>query len=576
MLLFRPYKTKLKHRLENYRLDVRAILRDLSVLFLLLIFSSLIFTATSYTLKFVLDAKFISIAPELLLILSFNLFFPLVFFTSLSSALSNLYQSEDIELLLSSPLSPLKLFLQKTLVVGIESSWMAIISITPFLLGFGASYGASPLYYILMPLFLALFVLIPSAIAMIISIVWGLVVPRIPPLALISTIGGIGIFILHKILGILGSYLAGDANKGDALIFSAIDKYSDFGESWSPATWLAKSLSPFLYTPADNGTLELGIETISRFICGLGAGSSSLILFLSIGYILSLHLYSKSLSSMWGKGSKVLSLELKLPTLLSKKFPCPRAFKQEFSMFKKEALEFFRDSTQIVQTLFLLSIMGIYLYILNYQHSIEPFMKGISPEGWRGILLLINITLECFISIAMATRLVFPSLSREGRAIWIIQTCPLELSKFVYTKYIFWCIPIVILMSLLSTISQYFIYQMISVSIAKLVLTITSVLSLNALALFLGARFSEFDWESRSQLVASLGSLIFMLSGLLLIGFNLGVSTTIINSIAQNSPYIIQFYVLIIFLASINIALSVAFLRLASSSLKKKLAQEVG
>lgn len=574
MLLFRPYKTKLKHRFENYRLDFRAIVRDVSVLFLLFIFSSLIFTATSFTLRFVLDAKFISIAPELLLILSFNLFFPLVFFTSLSSALSNLYQSEDIELLLSSPLSPLSLFVQKTLVVATESSWMAIISVTPFLLGFAASYGASPLYYILLPIFLALFVLIPSSIAMSISIVWGLIIPRIPPLALISIIGGIGIFILHKILSILGSYLSGDASNGDALFLSAIDKYSNFGESWSPATWLAKSLSPFLYTPGSNNTLELGIDTISRFVCGVSAGASSLVLFLSIGYMLSLHCYSKALSSMWGRGSKVLSFKLKLPRLLSKKFLCPQAFKQEFSLFKKEALEFFRDSTQIVQTLFLLSIMGIYLYILNYQHSIEPFMKGMSPEGWRGILLLVNITLECFISIAMATRLVFPSLSREGRAIWIIQTSPLNLSKFVYTKYIFWCIPIVILISILSTISQYFIYQMISVSIAKLILTIASVLSLNALALFLGARFSEFDWESRSQLVASLGSLIFMLSGLLLIGLNLGIGTTILNSISQNSPYIVQFYVLIIFLASINIALSGAFLRLASSTLERKLAEE--
>ncbi|HMO18786.1 MAG TPA: hypothetical protein PKA63_11390 [Oligoflexia bacterium] len=572
MLLLRPLKSRFSSRFRSYKKAPSAIFRDILITTLLFVFSLLIFGIAWWTLNQLSKETTLLLPPELLLVFSFNIFIPMIFFTALSSAISQYFQSEDLELLLASPISKCKFFLQRSLVVSAESAWMSIISLLPFLLAFSVSFQASNLYYFILPLYLILFVLIPSSFAILVSVLWGLIIPRIPPLIIVSFVVISGTYLLAQLFSLIGFYLSNTDQIDTSVLLTAVSKIESFGSSWSPGTWLAKGLSPFLMS---SGLEDINQTTnINTLLYSTLAGLSCLGCFGSMGYLTFSNFYPQALSNVWGKNQKVLAKKAAPTNSIIKLAEIPDPIRSYLALFKKESLDFFRDSSQIVQALFLISILGIYLYVLRFQQNLLTLFKDINPEAWDNMLIIANLTLECFILVAMATRLVFPSLSREGRGIWILQTSPVPLSRLIIVKYIFWSLPIAVIVSILSFVSFYLQYHTISVAIVKVLISLSSVSVVTALGMFLGARFSNFLWESRSQLIASFGSLVYMVSALSLMVLLMLASTPVLLMLTRNIEESIPpnfSYLLTACIFTMNILLAKVFLEMSGKNLKKKL-----
>lgn len=570
MILLKPFASHIKTRKKEYSQNRSSLFRDLSIGVLLFVFSSLIYLTSRWILKEIGKDSTIALPPELPLIFSFNIFLPMIFFTALSGALSHFFYSEDLELLLASPIKRIKFFLQKYLIVALETSWMSIIALLPFLLSFTSVYHVSSMYYLLLPIYIILFVLIPSGLAIVFGILWALIIPLIPSFIFISIAIITGTYFLYEFLNLLTYYLQNTTTINPDIILSGFSKISNFGSTWSPATWLAKGLAPFMNTQEEPQLLEHS-ELFFIFGYTVLATISLLLLSLSSAYILFLLFYRKALGLVWGKQKKILRLKNENSPKLVNKVQLPNSLRHFYGLIKKELVEFYRDPSQLVQTFFLLSIVGFYLYILKFQQNIYPLMKGMSPEIWSRVLLFIHLLLECFITVAMATRLLFPSISREGRSVWILQCSPVTSQKIILSKYLFWAVPITLLISLLSGVSFYLQFQSVQISMIKLLISASMVASITALAINLGARFSNFSWESRSQLIASFGSLIFMVSALLLSAITIIVSLPLFLSILSIKTITLSHLLLGALILTINGYTTIFLLKKAGLTLSKKL-----
>ncbi len=569
MILLRPFHSAIKIRQHEYRTQKTAVLRDTLVLFLLFTFSLLIFFGSRWVLKEISkDTNFILI-PEIPLIFSFNIFFPMIFFTALSGVISQFFTSEDLELLLASPISKIKFFFQRYLIVAIETSWMSIISILPFLLSFTTIYHASGLYYVLIPLYLLLFLLIPSALALLFGIIWALIIPRIPGYILITGALLTGIVLFNELITLISQYLENTDSFNPNVILSAMDRFTNFGSHWSPATWMAQGLAPFLSVSEVSAHKNHSL-LYYKFLLSVLASFGLLGFVSGTAYILHLYLYHSALSQVWGRQKKVLTA-IRPPQIFRKPVFIPQRIRRAAGAFKKEALEFVRDPSQLIQTFFLLSIIALYIYLLRFQQNLYPLIQGLQKDVWEKALLLIHLTLECFIIVAMMTRLLFPSISREGRSIWILQCSPITSREIILYKYLFFCIPISVLVGFLSGVSFYLQFNNTLITTIKIIISVSMTTTIGALAVFLGSRFAQFTWESRSQLVASFGSLIFMVSGLMLAGFSIILSIPLFESLRKDTTISSLHVLLLLLILLTNLSTCLFLLKKAGISLHKKL-----
>ena len=179
----------------------------------------------------------------------------------------------------------------------------------------------------------------------------------------------------------------------------------------------------------------------------------------------------------------------------------------------------------------LTGIATVYVYNLRLVSALDQ-LPAESVLWWRGLLFLINICLGAFVSTAICTRFIFPSVSIEGRAFWILRAAPLDLAALLQLKFKSWIGPVTLINAAVFTLGAYAIGAQIGVVILSFYLSICMAYGIVGLALGLGALFSDFSIESPSQLAAGLGSLTFMLSSTLLIFLSVAPLWGLLETIA--------------------------------------------
>ena len=195
---------------------------------------------------------------------------------------------------------------------------------------------------------------------------------------------------------------------------------------------------------------------------------------------------------------------------------------------------------------------------------------------WRKILFVLNFSIETFMLVALSLRLTLPSLSREGRAAWIFQVSPIRSKTIILSKLIVLSLPIMTMMGFLSFFSHYVSTHDIVSSALKALYILTVCTSISSLSMYIGAYFAYFSWESRSQLIASIGSIVFMLTGLLYAFFVVALSVPL-SPLADTFKIHNQFGVFAywVSICSCNIIVSYICISKASRALDKKLHETI-
>jgi ABC-2 type transport system permease protein len=174
----------------------------------------------------------------------------------------------------------------------------------------------------------------------------------------------------------------------------------------------------------------------------------------------------------------------------------------------KDLKVFLRDVSQWSQLLLLLALMLVYLYnfrVLDLERI--PYMSGFL----KNIYAFLNLGMAGFVMATVAVRFVFPAVSAEGAAFWIIRTAPISMSDFLWSKFWTGLVPVLVLTEVLIVAGNEllgvdpFLKRMSAVAIVFM------AFALVGLATGLGARYPRFAADNPSQVAGSYGGVAFMI-----------------------------------------------------------------
>jgi ABC-2 type transport system permease protein len=118
---------------------------------------------------------------------------------------------------------------------------------------------------------------------------------------------------------------------------------------------------------------------------------------------------------------------------------------------------------------------------------------------------------------SIAARFIFPSVSLEGRTLWLLRSSPLSVHQLLWAKFWVGTLPLLILALAIVTITN----SLLEVSefmmwVSTLTITLMTF-GLAGLAMGFGTLFPQFETENAAQIPTSFGGLLFMMASVALI-----------------------------------------------------------
>jgi ABC-2 type transport system permease protein len=178
------------------------------------------------------------------------------------------------------------------------------------------------------------------------------------------------------------------------------------------------------------------------------------------------------------------------------------------SLMDKDIRTFFRDNTQWSQLMLLGALVVVYLY--NF--SVLPLEKSpVRLEYLQNELAFLNTGLAGFVLSAVSVRFIFPAVSSEGGAFWIIRSSPLSIRRFLWGKFILYILPMVLLAEVLIIMSNYFLGVTTFMMVLSAVTMFFAVLGIVSLAVGFGALYPSFNYQNIAQVSTGFGGLMYMI-----------------------------------------------------------------
>lgn len=188
------------------------------------------------------------------------------------------------------------------------------------------------------------------------------------------------------------------------------------------------------------------------------------------------------------------------------------------SLLLKDMLVFVRDPAQLSQSLLFFLLMVIYsLSLLRIPKDL------LGTEKLRILVHFANLGAVCMILSAFTSRFLFPLLSLEGRAFWIVGLAPVRRSFLIQQKGIFglgvsWTlgmITIIVSNAALAAPPALFLGAVYSVLLAGVCLT--------SLSTGLGAAYPTFEEDNPSRIAVGLGGTLNFFASALSVAVIIGL-----------------------------------------------------
>jgi len=428
-----------------------------------------------------------------LLAMVFLIFFSLLIFSHIITALSNLYLSQDLELCHSSPARLTDIFLSRSFYTVIDSSWMLFVFGLPVMMAYGFVYHAGFNYYLSL-IYVSLPLVIIAAGSGIMLI---MVLVRFFPAQRARDVIMFLSLILIVVLYLLFRFL-----RPERLVnpdtFTSVAQYLGALKApdspYLPSHWATDLLWTRL-------TKYTGSQVLNHLLLWSTASAMGVMAIWMAGLIY-FNGFSKAQEAKRRSPAGRRILE-KIVALIT------RPLGPEItSLIAKDIRTFFRDNSQWSQLLLLGALVVVYLY--NF--SVLPLERSpIKSIYLQNALSFLNIGLAGFVISALSVRFIFPAVSSEGQSFWIILSSPLSPRRFLWSKYLAYLLPMLILAEVLITYTNYllevtpFMMALSSVTIFFLVFGIV------ALGVGLGAVYPNFQHENIAQVATGFGGLIYMI-----------------------------------------------------------------
>ncbi len=419
--------------------------------------------------------------------------FSLLVFSNIISGLGNLYLSNDLEFCHAAPTPVEELFASRAIQTLLDSSWMLLIFGLPVFMAYAYVYRPAFSFYVtLVHLNLAMvFIAGGMGILIIMALVSIFPANRTRDIVvLLSLLMGIALYVVFRVLK-PERLMNPDAFFSVTEYLSALSG-TDF--PYLPTRWISELLWGALGHHTENSVL---------FNCALAWSTAGALAVFNLWSAGSLYFdgFSKSQEAKRRRGEKRAMMRA-VDWFLSLMFG-----RRMGAIMLKDIRAFFRDNTQWSQLLLLGGLVVVYLY--NF--TALPFdMSPIRLDFLQNELAFLNMGLAGFVVSAVCARFVFPAVSAEGRAYWIIRSSPLPLKRLIWGKYLFFLLPMLALGEVLVVLTN----VLLEVSSFTMVISILTMLFLVpgivALGVGLGARYPDFGSENIAKVATGFGGLLFM------------------------------------------------------------------
>ena len=425
-----------------------------------------------------------------LLGLAFLTFFMILLLSNVITALSTFFLSDDLELLVASPVDRLHLYGARLAETIVDSSWMVALLAVPILAAYGVIYGAGPPFYLLATAVMAAYLVLPAVAGSAFTLLLVNVFPARRTrdlLALMALFAAAGVVALFRFLR--PERLMRPEEFRDLVDFVAVLRTPS--STWLPSEWAADALMSHLAGFFDWHPFLLLATTAGAFLV--------------LGSWLHGRLYAAGFSrSQEGAERREGRVRSRwLGGLLRGARPATR------ELVEKEVRIFFRDTTQWSQ----LILLGVLVVVYVYNIKVLPLYTGEEVSFFLiNVVSFLNLGLAGFVLAAIAARFVFPAMSLEGRMMWLLRSSPTDVRTLFWSKY--WvgtlpllavAVPLIVATNVILEVSP-FVFALSTVTLVGATFAIT------ALALGFGALYPSFETENVAEIPTSFGGLLFMMA----------------------------------------------------------------
>jgi ABC-2 type transport system permease protein len=178
------------------------------------------------------------------------------------------------------------------------------------------------------------------------------------------------------------------------------------------------------------------------------------------------------------------------------------------AVFYKDLKIFFRDTGQWSQVTIIGALVMVYIY--NFKSIPINAMTGLTPFI-KELMLLINMIMAGLVLSAVTARFLYTAISLEGEAFWIIRTAPVNISRFLWSKFFYGCTAVTLIIMLTVFLTNLALNVTGVLMYASVGTTLLLCISVSGLGTGMGAIYPKFRYENIASVSMSLGGMAFMI-----------------------------------------------------------------
>jgi ABC-2 type transport system permease protein len=435
--------------------------------------------------------------PQLILELLFNAMFVtlggmLVFSTGLV-LYASLFTGAEARFLLATPARADQVFATKFQSAVAFASWAFVVLGAPILIAYGIQYGAPWYFYVLMPVFVLGFVLLPGGAGAVFSVLFVNFFPHRRKQALVAVLAFLGVLVGFWVYRAMAAAKAGFADRDK--LQGLFDMFTIGRGDLSPSDWMSRGLLAL-----GNGDIEGALLPLALI------WSNGLMLYVVAAYV-ARRLYRRGFNRMATGGdlrqryrgswadrvveALVFYLDRRTRILIVKDF---RTFR--------------REPAQVGQLVIFTGLL--LLAVLNSRQ----FFGADIPVAYQQGLSLLNMAATGLLMCAYLGRFVYPLISLEGRKFLILGLLPLKREQILWGKFAFAVTGSVLLAGGIILLSDVLLgMPLVALGVHLLTVALLGV-GLSGLSVGLSAWLPNFRETDPSKIVLGFGGTVNMLVSL--------------------------------------------------------------
>ena len=437
--------------------------------------------------------------------MTFLVFLSMLFMSNIVTSLSTLYRSSEVEFLMSLPISSQSVFILKFMENIAYSSWATLIAGLPILISFGVA-AHSPLHFY--PLSIAcflLFTLVPAGFAVTVLMILTGLFPRIGKREIVLLL--LALFVLAAAAYFLVGQPGGITRLPFTTSLHELDSYLDsLGAASSPllpSTWLSSLMvSAANRTTGSVAFYLLLLLSTSVFAISLSMGVAS-------------RIYRRTWTSSTESTRRIARTT---PRFGSAKPLFLKMFRGQLSaLIEKDFKLFLRDAAQWAQAAILLGLLAI--YVLSLKRTPIYF----TTPYWRNLISLINLGFTGYVFATICIRFVFPAISLEGQALWVVRSAPLSIRNLFWGKLFLNLILGTLLVETLILVSNLFLKVDPIITALSMVAVLFFACSLVSLSIGFGAGMPDLKETNPSKIASGPGGMLTAVTSLAYVGLSISI-----------------------------------------------------